>query len=135
MYVYVLVHVCTCVYMWGRNVAQAVQHSAVKVFILLYGRSILHGRSICSLGYFPFLPVVHNWSIKGCGMCCPVCGKVYVKDPLLHIGKSSPCGDSGFPLKKYITMTICLTSNSQSYENQCAPEASLNKTNFPFLCI
>ena len=37
---------------------------------------------------------------------CPVCGKVHIKDPFLLIGKSS-----GFPLKKYVTMTICLTSN------------------------
>ena len=36
---------------------------------------ILHGGSICSLGYFPFQPVVSNWSIKGCGICCPSSGK------------------------------------------------------------
>ena len=49
-----------------------------------------------------------------CGMyCCPVCGKVHLKDPFLLIGNRSLCGNSGFPLKKYVTMTICLTSNSQ----------------------
>ena len=55
-----------------------------------------------------FQPVVHNWSIKGCDICCLVCGKVHIKDPLLLllIGKGSLCGDSGFPLKKYVTMTI-----------------------------
>ena len=90
-------------------------------------RSILHNGCICSLGYFPFQPVVRNWSSKGCGMSCPVCGK----GPLLLMGKSSLCGESRFPLKKYVTMTICLTSNSR-YENQCALEASLNKTSFPF---
>ena len=42
-------------------------------------------------------------------------------------------GDSGFPLKKYATMTICLMSNSWWNENQCALEVPLNKTNFPFL--
>ena len=115
------------------DVAQAVEHSAVKVWILLHGGSILHGGCICSLGYFLFQPVVHNWSIKGCGMCCPVCGKVHIKDPLLLIGKSSLCGNSGFHLKKYVTMTICLISNSWWYENQCAPEAWLNKANFPLL--
>ena len=34
-----------------------------------------------------------------CVLCCPVCGKVYMKDPLLLIGKSSLCGDNRFPLK------------------------------------
>ena len=79
-------------------------------------------------GLFPFQPVVYDWSIKG--MCYPVCGKVHIKDPLLVIGKRSLCGDSGFPLKKFVTMTIWLTSNSGWYENQSALEASLNKTNF-----
>ena len=77
----------------------------------------------------------NHWSTKGCGMCCPACGKVHRKDSLLLIGKSSLCGDSGFPLNKYVTMTIYLTSNSWWYENQCALAASLNKTNYPFfLC-
>ena len=75
----------------------------VKVWII---RSILHGRCICSLGFFPFQRVVHNWSIKDCGMCCPVCGKVHIKAPLLLISKSSLCGDSRFPLKKCVAMTM-----------------------------
>ena len=48
-----------------------------------------------------FQPVVHNWSIKGYGMCCSVCGKVHIKDPLLLIGKCNLCGDSVFHLEKY----------------------------------
>ena len=28
----------------------------------------------------------------------PVCGVAHIKEPLLLIGKSSPCGGSGFPL-------------------------------------
>ena len=44
------------------DVAQAVDHSAVKVWILLPGGSILHSRCICSLGYFLFQPVVYNWA-------------------------------------------------------------------------
>ena len=36
------------------DVAQAVKHSAVKVWILRHGGLILHGGCICSLGYFPF---------------------------------------------------------------------------------
>ena len=37
----------------GRDVAQAIEHTAVKVWILLYSGSILHGECICSLAYFP----------------------------------------------------------------------------------
>ena len=36
----------------GRDVAQAVKHSTVNVWILLLRRSILHGRNICTLEYF-----------------------------------------------------------------------------------
>ena len=111
---------------WG------VEHSAVKVWILLHVGLILHGKSICSLGYFPFQPVVWKWSIKGCGMCCCVCAKVHIKDPMLFIRKSSLYGESGFPLKKYVRMTTWLMSNSWWYENQWALEALLSKTNIPF---
>ena len=52
-------------YLGERDIPQAVEHSAVAVWILL------HGRYICTSGYFPFQPMVHNWSINGCGMCCP----------------------------------------------------------------
>ena len=115
-----------------RHIPQVVEHSAVKVWILLHGELILHAGCICSLVYFPFQPVVQNWSNKGCGMCCPVCGKVRIKDLLLLIGKSSLFGNRGFLLKKKdVAMTICLTSNSQWYKNECAREASLNKANFP----
>ena len=42
------------------------------------------------------LPVFHMWYNKGCGMCYPVCGMVYIKDPLLLLRMSSPCNsDSG----------------------------------------
>ena len=55
--------------MKGRNIAQVVEHTTVKVWILIHGGSTVHGRSIYSLDYFPFQPVVHNRSMKGCGMC------------------------------------------------------------------
>ena len=58
--------------------------------------------------------------------------EVHVKDPLLLIGKSSLCGSRRFPLKTYVPMIICLMSNRRWYEDQCAQEVSLNKTNFPF---
>ena len=38
-------------------------------------------------------------------MCYPVCGMMIVKEPLLLIGKSSPCGGSGFPFSFYIYPT------------------------------
>ena len=31
-------------------------------------------------------------------MCCPVCGMVHIKEPLLLNEKSSPCSGSGFPM-------------------------------------
>ena len=112
-----------------QDVAQVVECPPVNIFITL---SILLSGPICSLGYFPLQLVVHNWSIKGCGMSCSVCGKVHIKTPLLFIGKSHLCGDSRVLPKKYVRINICLTSNSRSYENQCALEVSLYKTNFTF---
>ena len=49
------------------------------------------------MSYFSFQPVLHDWCNKGRGMCYPVCGMMHIKEPLLLIGKSSPCGGSGFP--------------------------------------
>ena len=61
------------------------------------------------LSYFSFQPVFHNWCNNGCGMYHPVCGMVHIKDPLLLIRKSSPCGGSGFPLSlTEWSFTICL---------------------------
>ena len=62
------------------------------------------------LSYFLFQPVLHNWCNKGCGLCYPVYGIVHIKEPLLLIGKSSPCGGSGFPLSlSEWYFTICPT--------------------------
>ena len=59
---------------------------------------MLYQKLVDPLSYFSFQPVLHDWCNKGCGMCYPVCGMVHIKEPLLLIGKSSPCGSSGFPL-------------------------------------
>ena len=60
------------------------------------------------LSYFSFQPVLHDLCNKGRGMCYPVCGMVYIKEPLLLIGKSS--GGSGFPLSlSEWSFTIYLT--------------------------
>ena len=62
------------------------------------------------LSYFSFQPVLHDWCNKGRGMCYPVCGMMHIKEPLLLIGKSSPCGGSGFPLSlSELSFTICMT--------------------------
>ena len=42
-----------------------------------------------------------KWCKKGCGMCYPVCGLMHIKEPLLLIIKSSPCGSSRFPLPEW----------------------------------
>ena len=54
-------------------------------------------------------PVLHDWCNKGRGMCLS-CGIVHIKEPLLLIVKSSPCGGSGFLfwISEW-SFTICLT--------------------------
>ena len=62
------------------------------------------------LSYLSFQLVLHDWCNKGNGMCCPVCGMVHIKEPLLLIDKSSLCGGSGFPFSlSEWSLTICLT--------------------------
>ena len=39
------------------------------------------------LSYFSFQPVLYNWCNKDCGLCYPVCGMVYIKEPLLLFKK------------------------------------------------
>ena len=71
-------------------------------------RSILHGED--PLSYFSFQPVLHDSCNKGRGMCYLVCGMMHIKKTLLLIGKSGPCGGSGFPLSlSEWFFTICLT--------------------------
>ena len=40
----------------------------------------------------------YDWCNKGCRICYPVCRMVHIKEPLLLIGKSSPCGSNRFSL-------------------------------------
>ena len=60
------------------------------------GRRIDHSW-VDPCSYFSFQSVLHDWCIKGRGMCNPVCGMVHIKEPLLLIDKSSLCGGTGFP--------------------------------------
>ena len=46
------------------------------------------------MSYFSFQPVFRDWCNKDRGMNYPVCGMVYIKDPLLLIGKSSLCSEA-----------------------------------------
>ena len=39
-----------------------------------------------------FQPVLHNWYNKGRIVCYPVCEMMHIKEPLLLIRTSSPCG-------------------------------------------
>ena len=64
-----------------------------------------------SLSYFSYQPVLHDWCIKGHGICYPVCWMVHIKEPLLLIGKSSSChGGAGF-LSGYLNgpLPLCPT--------------------------
>ena len=86
------------------SVVRVFAHGAMVRWVV---RSILHG--VDPLSYFSFQPVFHDWCNKGHGMCYPVCGMVHIKEPLPLIGKSSPCGGSGFPLSlSEWYFTICL---------------------------
>ena len=89
---------------------------------------ILHG--VDPLSYFSFQPVLHDWCNKGSGMCNPVCEMLHIKEPLLLIRKSSPCGGSGFPLSPSVWYcTICLTPYNRKYN---VLSVSLNKTFLSF---
>ena len=58
------------------------------------------------LSYFLFQPVLHDWCNKAV-----VCVILSIKEPLLLIGKISPCGSSGFPLSlSEWSSAICLMS-------------------------
>ena len=75
------------------------------------------------LSYFSFQPVLHD--------CYPVCGMVHIKEPLLIIGKSSPCGSSGFPLSlSEWSFTICQTPYNLNLIKQVL--SALNKTFLSF---
>ena len=62
--------------------------------------STLHG--VDPLSYFLFQPVLNDWFNKVRGMCYPVCGMVHLKEPLLLIGKSSPC------VCMYVCSYVCM---------------------------
>ena len=84
-------------------------HTMVRWFV----ESILHGGPLELFLIPASAPRRCNKGVcypnKGCGMCYPVCGMVPIKQPMLLIGKSSPCGSSGFPLSLTLTLTLTLS--------------------------
>ena len=93
---------------WGRWVGYHCSRCQVSPGVM--GRRIdpSWGEPI-ELFLVPF-KVLHDSCNKGRGMCYPVCGMVHIKEPLLLIGKSRLCGDSGFPFSlSEWSLTICLT--------------------------
>ena len=95
--------------------------------------SILHG--VDPLSYFSFQRVLHDWCNKGRGMCYSVCGMMHIKESLLLIGKSSPCGGSGFPLSlSEWSFTICPTPYNRKY-NVLSATLKLLCTLRRFICL
>ena len=80
------------------------------------------------LSYVSFQPVLHDWCIKGCGMCYPVCGMVHIKEPLLLIGNSNPCGGSGCFLSRNLNGHLPYYVRRHITVNKTVLSASLNKT-------
>ena len=88
----------------------SMQRVNLKENNLILSCNITSNNPILLLSYFSFQPVLHDWCNKGRAMCYPVCGMVHIKEPLLLIGKSSPCGCSGFSLSiSEWSSTICPT--------------------------
>ena len=69
---------------------------SISLFVLaVYDSELMLCLWVDPLSNVSFQPVLCN---KGHDMCYLVCGMVPKKYPLLLIGKSNPCGGSGFPL-------------------------------------
>ena len=109
-----------------RDVAQAMEeHPPVKVWIT---RSILHSRRIFKLDINPFQPVIHNWSIKGCGMFC--LQKSVYKRTLAAYRKEQPMWQQQDSSKEICCNDDILDINDMKID--VLQRASLNKTNFLF---
>ena len=66
------------------------------------------------LSYFSFQPVLNDWCNNSRGMCYPVCGMMYIKEPLLLIGNVAHAAAAGF-LSRYMSVSLpyvcqCITS-------------------------
>ena len=72
--------------------------------MLMFASEILILYAKTSNGSVSYQPVLHDWCNKGSGTYYPVCGMMYIKEPLLLIGKSSPGGSSGYPLAIWMVL-------------------------------
>ena len=101
---------------------------------------LLHGnvRSLCDgssdrylmvdpLSYFLFQQLFHDWCIKGCDMCYPVCGLVHVQDPLLLIRKCSSCTAAAGFFSRYLNGPL-LYPRRHITVNKNVLSVSLSKT-------
>ena len=79
----------------GARCSSLVEHPPVVPWVF---RSLPHSGPI---ELFLVIAVLHDWCNKGHGMCYSICAMVHIKEHLLLIRKSSPCGGSGFPLSLF----------------------------------
>ena len=93
------------VFSWKYSCGMHKSEQHVSVVLSIYGarcssmvRAFAHGTMGRRIDPSWGRPVLHDWCNKGCGMCYPVIGMVHIKEALLLIGKSSPCGGSRFSL-------------------------------------
>ena len=90
-----------------RSIPVSEQLFVKKIYLTLI-EPLTHGVMDHRIDDSWFQPLLHDWCNQGCGMYYPVCGMVHIKEPLLLIGKNSPCGSSRFPLLlSEWSFTIC----------------------------
>ena len=105
---------------WFNTLSKSLLNKAYKIVIFMSRGSILHGG--------PF----ELFLVSVCGMCCPVCGMVHIKEPLLLI-ENSPCScGSGFPLSLSQWSFTILCPTPYNCIEMCRV-LSLNKTFSSFL--
>ena len=74
--------------------------------------------------------VLHHRYNNGRGICCPVCVIVHIKEPLLLIGKSSPCGDSSF-LSLYVNGHLTIAKKCV----ECIVKLNISLLHQPFTIL
>ena len=67
-------------------------------------------------------------------MCYPVCGMVHIKEPLLLIGKSSPCDSSGFIIIINSNKAVHIGLHFGTNRNMYVLHACMRACMFMLLC-